>query len=322
MPDSRLVVDKDPFTASGDGDRQVVAYEKVAKDPSLAALRPSEDLPRKALPPGHPKLHWWTFRTSHEKVGSYSTFKRVWRDNFRQLLFFRAFGTHATCDTCSRLQAQMRAAKDMCTRMRWAHQYRDHLRSQWRDRLVYWRLREQGRSLDGPLWLVCIVDGADQAKFRVVKAARWPKAMDNLHRPKLQLIGCWVHGKEASFSLREENIPKGSNVCIEVLLQTLGRVVARLKHVNQPVPSNLWIQMDNAVGENKNQFWARLLGLLVDRAIFKVVVHSYMRPGHTHEDLDALFGVLSTHIASLLEWNSPEDMRRPLVCKEPRILCS
>ena len=38
------------------------------------------------------------------------------------------------------------------------------------------------------------------------------------------------------------------------------------------------------------------------------VVDAYLQVGHTHEDLDALFGVLSGHIAAQLDWNSPQEM--------------
>ena len=64
-------------------------------------------------------------------------------------------------------------------------------------------------------------------------------------------------------------------------------------------------------------FWVRLCALLVDRGIFRSIVQAFMRVGHTHEDLDAVFGVLASHIASLLEWNSPADMERHVRAHPP-----
>ena len=99
---------------------------------------------------------------------------------------------------------------------------------------------------------------------------------------------------------------------IEVLMQALSRILAQCRLAGGPFPSHLWLQCDNCVGENKNQHWARLLATLVDRGIFRSTVASFMRPGHTHEDIDALFGILATHIAALQDWNSPEDMQTSL----------
>ncbi len=304
--DRGLAVDKDPLQDQPLADQALEQWQHaLATSSSLplggSMLKPSKDLPRKALPPGTAKQHWWTFRATPGcgTTSSYTTFKRVWREHFKPILCFRKWGTHSTCSTCSRLQAQMRGAEDLAEKLRWAHLYREHLRAQWRD-----RLRELGQSLDGQ-WLVLIVDGADQAKFRIVKAQRWPKELDGMHRPKLQLVGAWAHWQLCTFTLREENLPKGTSCIMEVVLQLL----AQLLQDKGTLPANLWLQMDNAVGENKNQWWARLLALLIDRGVFRTCVWSFLRVGHTHEDLDGLFGVLAMHIASLQEWNAPMEMQ-------------
>ena len=71
------------------------------------------------------------------------------------------------------------------------------------------------------------------------------------------------------------------------------------------MPSHLWAQVDNAVGENKNQHVMRMLALLVDRGIFRSTVLSTLRVGHTHEDLDAVFGIVTRHIRNELSWDTP-----------------
>ena len=93
--------------------------------------------------------------------------------------------------------------------------------------------------------------------------------------------------------MREEDVQKGSNYIIEVIVRALGRVLAERRRQGRQRPMHLWIQTDNASGENKNQVLARFPAVLVDRGIFDTVVHAFLGVGHTHEDIDALFGTLS-----------------------------
>ena len=51
-------------------------------------------------------------------------------------------------------------ALDMAQNIQIAKEYREHIRSQWRDRLVYWRMRAMSRALYGN-WLAVMLDGAD-----------------------------------------------------------------------------------------------------------------------------------------------------------------
>lgn len=67
-------------------------------------------------------------------------------------------------------------------------------------------------------------------------------------------------------------------------------------------------QADNAGGENKNQWLMRYLSLLVDRGCFRSACLATLQVGHTHEDIDAIFGIMSTEIAKTLDWDSPMAM--------------
>ena len=67
-------------------------------------------------------------------------------------------------------------------------------------------------------------------------------------------------------------------------------------------------QADNAGGENKNQWMMRYLSLLIDRGCFRSTCLATLQVGHTHEDIDAIFGIMSTEIAKTLDWDSPMAM--------------
>ena len=57
-----------------------------------------------------------------------------------------------------------------------------------------------------------------------------------------------------------------------------------------PLPPILNVQMDNTTGDNKNQFVFCFWSLLVANRIFQEVYVNFMIVGHTHDDIDALFG--------------------------------
>ena len=57
-----------------------------------------------------------------------------------------------------------------------------------------------------------------------------------------------------------------------------------------PLPPILNVQMDNAIGDNKNRYVFCFWSLLVAKKIFREVYVNFMIVGHTHDDIDALFG--------------------------------
>jgi len=152
-----------------------------------------------------------------------------------------------------------------------------------------------------------IIDKADHAKFRVLKVVRLPKAMEGEFRPRVKCVGCLIHGHECSFTMVEQNLEKGSNLTLEVLMRALDRALSASGD-DKTFPTHLWVQCDNAGGENKNQWVLRLLSLLVDRGVFRSAVFSTLQVGHTHEDLDGLLGIMSMEIASTLSWDTPRQM--------------
>ena len=58
----------------------------------------------------------------------------------------------------------------------------------------------------------------------------------------------------------------------------------------KPLPPILNVQMDNAVSDNKNIYVFCFWPLLVAKCIFHEVYVNFMLVGHTHDDIDALFG--------------------------------
>ena len=65
------------------------------------------------------------------------------------------------------------------------------------------------------------------------------------------------------------------------LMTTLAQVRRGRARLGQPMPQNLWIQLDNTAGENKNKTVLGVAAELVNCGGFKSVTVAFLRVGHT-----------------------------------------
>jgi hypothetical protein len=78
----------------------------------------------------------------------------------------------------------------------------------------------------------------------------------------------------------------------------LEEVLNFFKEYKKPRPAHLWIQADNCGGDNKNHAVLAFCGFLVGRGVFKTAQLNHLVVGHTHEDIDAFFAVISRLLKS------------------------
>jgi len=267
-----------------------------------------ELLPRKFLPPGHPKQYFWQYsatRGAGPNAASYTTYRKVWQRYFRELLGFTKFTTHPICNMCSELKAKMRSAPS-CQRPHWAKEFDQHQDDQMRDRHVYYRMRAD--SMNGEI-LTIMQDGSDQAKYRIVRTTRPPKEFDGVYCPRLKLLGSLAHGHVACFWLMEEDVQRsGSDATLESIMTTIELARRRCSKAGKPLPRHLWVQLDNTPAENKNRYLLQALAVLAGRRIFDTATAAFLRVGHTHEDLDGYWGINQTVLGKVLSWDCPEDI--------------
>jgi hypothetical protein len=57
-----------------------------------------------------------------------------------------------------------------------------------------------------------------------------------------------------------------------------------------PLPPVLNVQLDNACSDNKNRYVFSFFSLLVQKGVFRKVYVNFLFVGHTHEDIDVMFG--------------------------------
>ena len=96
------------------------------------------------------------------------------------------------------------------------------------------------------------------------------------------------HGHGITIYRTLETVPKGANQTIYCILSQIEDW--RDRH-NGRYPEELFIQVDGGA-ENANQWVLGMLELLAVKIIVKTVWYTRLPTGHTHEDIDGVFGVL------------------------------
>lgn len=258
------------------------------------------DGPRRYLQHGKPIQLYWeyvgTMGRRGQRAASLSTFLRVLHKVFKQHLGFRKPNQHAQCTICSGLKRDIKESKNMLDRQYFLGLYLEHILSQWQDRMVWWSLCElsvtwmeasirigsrMASAAVGSSLISIIIDGMDQAKFAVPRLrhrdGRAPKALDNLHRPRLHIAAIWVLGCVLRFSVSDEDLKKDSNTQCELLSRTLQDVFDR----HGTLPLGLHIQQDNTCREGKNQQVLRWCMLLVLAGTFRWISMGFLRTGHS-----------------------------------------
>ena len=139
-----------------------------------------------------------------------------------------------------------------------------------------------------------IVDGVDQAKFRVPRKLVKTHNVDSLLRPALHVQGAWLHGFGYELAVSDADMKKDTNNNAE----TIARIVSNMRDAHGGLPLGLHLQQDNTSRECKNQHMAMFAVKLVALGVFQWVTLSYLITGHTHENIDATFGQLTVKLSA------------------------
>ena len=231
---------------------------------------------------------------------SFATFSRRWTSVWRFYLKFRKSSAHAQCNTCFKLQRVMfERGSTVTERLDAARHLREHIRVTYLDRQIYWNLRFASRGYSDVL--VIIIDSMDKTKFAWPRFSfsRRPHDLGDLIRPRITFTIAMAHGYCIDMYAAPEELNHGSDAFLEVLCRTIDHVrrICHQRHI--PFPRHLVIQSDNTVAQAKNQYVSFFLAVLVSRRLFLSVNLMFLVVGHTHEDIDQLFGVIVCLILQL-----------------------
>ena len=154
----------------------------------------------------------------------------------------------------------------------------------------YWRAKQN--AILYPNESMClIVDGMDQNTTMVPKLRQAVKGIEGRY-VKTHLCGILVHGEDLYSDVWIDSHHKhDSNQVITSIMNVINDVKDRCGGLLPPV---LCIQADNCGRENKNQYMFALCAALVGLGYFAEVYLSFLLVGHTHEDIDQRFTVISS----------------------------
>ena len=134
----------------------------------------------------------------------------------------------------------------------------------------------------------------DRSKFKVPRSTSVISSKDfsAFGRPTLDCYGCLNHGRMAILFQTLPHIRKDSNFSCEVIAYNMHK----LAEVADTRRMELVCQSDNCCREVKNNSVVRLLGLWAGCHKVARAELRQLRTGHSHEDIDALFGALTYHL--------------------------
>ena len=237
---------------------------------------------------------------------SFAQFWRVWRQEYSHMKF-RARSTHAICSVCLRYKFLIKDfGHHLRARAVQQQHYLRHLEDQFKDRCAYWRARASSR-LRSSNEVCIIMDGMDQGKFAVPRATHIyrSKELNTLQRPRLHITGAIAHGHFVAFSISNADCPKDSSTMTEMLAHCI--TLLQQQGVNLSKTS-LVLQTDNTPREFKNNPLLRFLCFLTANRIVDRASLRCLRTGHSHEDVDQVFGQLAGHLVNRVRVaNTPDD---------------
>ena len=287
----------------------------------MSALGGQRDMRRKYIQHQTITDLWWQYVAWHAErcpVGlpraSYTSFWRRWRDTWSDRLKTRKSSQHAQCTICSGYSNYIHHARGSPEdKQLSAKRWHEHLKDQYRDRLIYWNIRQASRRSESNV-LSIIIDSMDKTK------CAWPqytfqknKEIDKWRRPRVVITCVMAHGYCCDFYLADdEEMFHGASTFCEILTRTLSRVQDICAQRGVTPPEHLVVQSDNTTAQAKNAEVQKFLAILVRKFKFHTVVLTFVRVGRAYEDVDQMFAVFLTLVLRRIRFQRPEELRKAI----------
>ncbi|WAR14225.1 hypothetical protein MAR_004330 [Mya arenaria] len=198
---------------------------------------------------------------------------QIYKDEMREMMA-QTTNSFSVCKTCAQIGREL-------------------LRS---ERAHYYAKRGMAHSQPSK-YMSVIIDGMDQAKSSLPHfTGRTPKGIDLVGFIKTHISGVINHGKDKFTTYIDINeYTHDANLVMNILLRVIHDPIGR----DDKLSEVLYIQADNCARANKNRFMLGFCELLIRLEVFREVQLSFLMVGHTPEDIDAQFSVISRTLRKL-----------------------
>ena len=195
----------------------------------------------------------------------------------------------ARCAMCHAFKIELHNTRNLAERQAIRATRLKHIQDTRLERLKYYKHREKARR-HPEKYMSIITDGMDQAKLNFPHYTRDSKGNTSL---PTSLMGVLVHGVATFFYVVPHSMKGGANENITALILSIKKLQKQYEAQQRTWPSVLYVQLDNTTKDNKNKFVLAVLAEFVSSGVFRKVKLSFLYVGHTHEDIDQIFSVVS-----------------------------
>jgi hypothetical protein len=237
-------------------------------------------------------------RLHGESCVSKGYFLRIWRKGLGNVKCSKSKGSFAMCDICASCTGKMKNAANKVEYEEWKKKRDDHFTLQREQRRVYYQNRLKGQRQPTEV-LSMIIDAMDQKKTELPVMNRKKKKDSNMQFIKQKIMAVIAHGHGRYLYAAHPPLPTGANFTIECLWRTLMKLDDEHTGRGECLPKRLIVQMDNA-SDNKANAMLCFASHLVEGGVFEEVELNFLMVGHTHEDIDQMFSVISSRLKGLV----------------------
>ena len=216
------------------------------------------------------------------------------------------------CNCCHYYKEQLKKKGSVIDRIKLKKERAQHYALIYAERVEYHTLRRHAQQHPDKM-ISIIVDSCSKWKTELPRFTRELK-LGKFSAHGNSLCTCLVHqNKEdtrnpgGAFNyFIDDAVKGGGNVTAEVIWRTL----CKLQNLREIWAEELHVQLDNTTKDNKNHTVFAFLAWLVQSGNFHKVTVSFLPVGHTHEDIDALFGVIVRFLRGVPVTYTHEELRQ------------
>ena len=250
---------------------------------------------------------------------SFSTFSFVYHSEWQKWLKVRSENQHKKCNDCQKLKAWRRQCHSKADIDLVQKHLQMHIESMKADRKVdaIMNLRAQqsakGELLDPTQSLLSLaIDGMDEAKYKIPKKVEMTHQFSSLWRPECRFVGCLAEGVTENFFIGDCDLVKDSNLDLTLVSHVIHEAQAEFERRGVPFPNTLRLHSDNATAELKNANAFKYCSWLIHRGLFREILVTQFRVGHSHGKIDQRFSECRAVLSDHLNLESPPEFLNAL----------